>query len=360
VRQIFTASGLRESDLAGLYAYPSGSWLRANMVASADGAAQLTGVTSGLSSEADRRLFALLRTLADVIVVGAGTVRAENYKPVRQHELWPDLRAGRTPTPPIAVVTARLDLTPSSPVIDMAPPSARTIVITTAQAPADRRAALEERADVIVAGQDTVNLKAAIGALADRGHRRMLAEGGPRLLAQIAAAGLLDELCLTVGPLLAGPGADRILAGGPFAAPQPLSLAHVLEDNGFLFCRYTRKDLLSRTARGACRRSRDTAYHGAHAGQSLGCRRRPWDCDRDGGTWWCGASRLARTGPRETRDSPAPGGSGGGSGSGRCSCCSACCRWCARSGLAGYPCWPGRHSRWPGTSCVATRPSACC
>ena len=126
MRQIFASSDLRESDLAALYAYPAGPWLRANMVSSADGAAMLTGLTAGLSSEADRRLFALLRTLADVIVVGAGTVRAEKYKPVRQHELWPDLRPGRTPTPPIAVVTARLDIEPSNPVIDMAPPSART------------------------------------------------------------------------------------------------------------------------------------------------------------------------------------------------------------------------------------------
>ena len=253
MRQIFASSDLRESDLAALYAYPDGPWLRANMVASADGAAMLEGLTSGLSSLADRRLFALLRTLADVIVVGAATVRAEKYKPVRQHELWPDLRPGRTPTPPIAVVTTRLDLEPSSPVIDMAPPSARTIVITTAQAPADRRAALQERADIIVAGQETVDLKAAVAALAERGHRRMLTEGGPRLLAQIATAGLLDELCLTIGPLLAGPGADRILAGQqPAAATQPLTLAHVLEDNGFLFCRYTRKDHLFRTDRGTC------------------------------------------------------------------------------------------------------------
>jgi riboflavin biosynthesis pyrimidine reductase len=243
VRQIFASRDLRDTDLAGLYAYPPGPWLRANMVSSADGAAQLGGVTSGLSSQADRHLVALLRTLADVIVVGAGTARAERYAPVRQHELWPDLRPGRTPTPPIAVITARLDLDPASRLIRSAPPSARTIVITTAQAPADRRAALDGLADVIVAGHETVDLKAAVTALAERGHRRMLAEGGPHVLAQIAAAGLLDELCLTIGPLLAGPGADRILASPqPAASAQPLTLAHVLEDGGFLFCRYTRKD----------------------------------------------------------------------------------------------------------------------
>jgi riboflavin biosynthesis pyrimidine reductase len=255
MRQIYTASDLRDSDLAVLYAYPPGPWLRANMVSSADGAAHLDGVTRGLSSEADRHLFALLRTLADVIVVGAATVRAERYAPVRRHELWPDLRPGRTPTPPIAVVTARLDLDPASRLIAAAPASARTIVITTAQAPADRRAALDGLAEVIVAGLETVDLKAAVAALAERGHRRILVEGGPRLLAQIAAAGLLDELCLTIGPLLAGPGANRILAGARSAIPpQPLTLAHVLEDDGCLFCRYITRDLLFRTDRGACPR----------------------------------------------------------------------------------------------------------
>jgi riboflavin biosynthesis pyrimidine reductase len=282
VRQIYASTGLTDTELAGLYAYPSGSWLRANMVSSADGAAHLDGVTKGLSSAADRHLFALLRTLADVIVVGAATVRAERYAPVRPHELWPDLRPGRTPTPPIAVVSARLDLDPSSRLIASAPPSARTIVITTAQAPADRRAALDGPAEIIVAGQETVDLKAAIAALAERGHRRMLAEGGPRLLAQVAAAGLLDELCLTIGPLLAGSGADRILAGAMSAASaQPLTLAHVLEDDGFLFCRYLRKDHLYGTDRGACRAQRNAphpvaSFKGGAAGRARSRpRRRP-------------------------------------------------------------------------------------
>ena len=154
------------------------------------------------------------------------------------------------------MITGQLDLDPSSRLISTAPAWARTIIITTAQAPADRRAALEGLTDVIVAGQDTVDLKAAVAALAERGHRRMLAEGGPHLLAQIAEAGLLDELCLTVSPVLAGPTGSRILAGAlPASSPQPLALAHVLEDDGYLFCRYTRKDSLCRTAHGPARRS---------------------------------------------------------------------------------------------------------
>jgi riboflavin biosynthesis pyrimidine reductase len=228
-------------DLPGLYAYPAGPWLRANMVSSADGAASLGGATKALSSQADRHVFALLRTLSDVILVGASTARVEHYNPVRPRELWRHLRAGRSATPPIAVVSGRLDLDPQSALITAAPADARTIVITTAQAPPDRRAELSARADVIVAGEQGVDLKVAISALADRGHQRVLAEGGPHLLAQLAEAGLMDELCLTIGPLMAGPGASRIVAGSPAAEPQELTLAHVLEDNGFLLCRYTRK-----------------------------------------------------------------------------------------------------------------------
>ncbi len=245
-------SDLADADLAALYAYPAGRWLRANFVASADGAATVDGVSAALSSAADRRVFALLRTLADVIVVGAATARTERYAPVRVRELWRHLRDGRAPTPPIAVVSARLDLDPASPLLSGAPPDARTIVITTAGSPPDRRAVLASRADVIVAGETTVDLKTALGALAERGHRRVLAEGGPHMLAQFAADGLLDELCLTIAPLLAGPAAGRIVAGA-LSPPEPLrlTLAHVIEDNGFLLCRYTRKDPLSGTAGGA-------------------------------------------------------------------------------------------------------------
>jgi riboflavin biosynthesis pyrimidine reductase len=251
MRQLFPSpspsSG--DPDLPALYAYPLGPWLRGNMVASADGAASLGGLSAGLSSEADRRVFFLLRALADVIVVGAGTARAEGYGPARRSRRWPHLRDGRPATPPIAVVSARLDLDPESPLFTEAAPDARTIVITSAAAPQDLRAKLARRADVITAGEAAIDLDAAVRALADRGHQRMLTEGGPHLLAQLAAADLLDELCLTIGPLLAGPGAHRILTGEEFpTGPLPLALAHVLEDSGFLLCRYTRKNPLSRTA----------------------------------------------------------------------------------------------------------------
>jgi riboflavin biosynthesis pyrimidine reductase len=184
-----------------------------------------------------------------VILVGAGTARAEKYAPVRpEPELarWAWLRRGRTPSPPIAVVTRRLDLDTGSPLLAAAPGHARTIIVTTAAAPARRRAAAAAHADVVVAGEAEVDMRAAIEALAVRGHTRILTEGGPHLLSQIVGAGLLGELCLTISPLLAGPGAYRIVepmgpAGQPAAVPPTgLALAHVLADEGHLLCRYLR------------------------------------------------------------------------------------------------------------------------
>jgi len=251
VRQIYPGgSVLTDAALAALYAYPGAPgarWVRANMVQALDGAATLDGRTALLGSEADKRVFDLLRALADVILVGAGTARAEGYEPVRPESeglRWAWLRDGRAPSAPIVVVTRALDLDPASPLIAGSPQHARTIVITTQAAPPERRAAAARTAEVIVAGEAMVDMKAALDALAGRGYQRVLTEGGPHLLAQIAGEGLLDELCLTVSPLLAGPGADRIVAGGlpmPGGGAQPFTLGHVLADEDFLLCRYTRQ-----------------------------------------------------------------------------------------------------------------------
>jgi riboflavin biosynthesis pyrimidine reductase len=232
---------LDDPALARLYAYPAGhdSFVRGNMVGSLDGAATVDGLSGGLSSPADRRIFWLLRGLADVILVGAGTARAEGYRPTRGADSWAalGLRGGRPSAPPLALVTRSLDLDPAAPLIAQAPADARTIVITCATSPADRRAALAAVADVIVAGDDSVDLKAALSALAGRGLARVLCEGGPRLLSDVIGGGLLDELCLTLAPVLAGPGPVRVLGGGPIPARR-LSLAHLLQEDGALFARY--------------------------------------------------------------------------------------------------------------------------
>jgi riboflavin biosynthesis pyrimidine reductase len=190
-------------DLDEAYAYPAeGRWLRANMVSSLDGAINVDGRSGGLSSPADKHLFAVLRDLADVILVGAGTVRAEGYQAVKRSEArvaWRRER-GLTDVPAIAVVTRSLDLDADSPLFtDALEP---TIVVTTEAALLSRGADFESNVETITTPGERVDLAAAIDVLAERGYRRQLCEGGPSLLGQVAAAGRLDELCLALSPQL--------------------------------------------------------------------------------------------------------------------------------------------------------------
>jgi riboflavin biosynthesis pyrimidine reductase len=232
-----------DPDVGALYAYPASAsagspWVRGNMVASLDGAVALDGRSGGLSGDADKEVFRILRSQADVVLAGSGTVTEEHYRPAQASAMVPGLRTGRPATPPIAVVTGSLRLDLSASLFTAAPPEARTIVITCESCPPDRRKAAAEVADVLVAGAAHVDLALAVEALAERGLARVLCEGGPHLLAQFAAAGLLDELCLTISPLLAGGDEGRILTGPALGRGLPLSLGHLLEDQGFLLARY--------------------------------------------------------------------------------------------------------------------------
>jgi len=236
------AEDLTDEDVLAAYAYPptpdGGRWLRANMVSTADGAATADGVSGAISGDADRRVFGVLRGLADVVVVGARTVRVEGYGPARPREEFAELRrtAGQAPAPAIAIITNSLDLDFSSALFtDTAVP---TIVVTGEAAPAGRLRAAQAVGDVVVAGGGMVELTRAVEALAERGYRRLLCEGGPHLLAQVAGAALLDELCLTVSPLLAAGTASRVLTGAGPAEPVPLRIGHALEQDAYLFLRY--------------------------------------------------------------------------------------------------------------------------
>jgi riboflavin biosynthesis pyrimidine reductase len=240
-------------ELAGLYGnraaadpadgQPPG-WLRANMVSSVDGAAWLDGRSRGLSGPADRMLFAVLRSLTDLIVVGAGTASTEHYRPAQADELWAELRPPGAPVPAIAVVSARLRLDPGGQLLAGAAAGAQTIVITAASAPADRKVAVARHARIIEAGEQRVDMVAAIAELHRMGYNHILTEGGPTLLGEFANAGLLDELCLTTSPVLAAGSASRIVnlpASGANATTSRLSLRHVLADESFLFSRYVRE-----------------------------------------------------------------------------------------------------------------------
>jgi len=232
-----------EAALDPAYSQRAG-WLRANMVSSADGAAWVNGRTGGLSGPADRMVFSILRSLSDLILVGAGTASAERYRPAQADELWAQLRPPGAPVPAIAVVTASLSLDPDHKLLTGAAPGAQTIVITTASAPADRKAAVARHARILEAGQHRVDLVMAIAELRRLGYAGILTEGGPTLLGHIADAGLLDELCLTTSPILAEGSASRIVTSPATATEGTttrLSLRHVLADESFLLSRYVRE-----------------------------------------------------------------------------------------------------------------------
>lgn len=219
--------------------------LRVNFVTSVDGAVEVGGFSAGLFSgglarDADLKVFGMLRMLCDALLVGAGTLRHEGYRSLRldgSRLAWRRAH-GLAEYPTLVVVSSALDLMAGNPALAEAP--VRPIVLTHAAAPADRRAALEPVADVLALGDDRVDLVSAVDRLAERGLRQLLCEGGPHLFGALAAADLVDEVDLTVSPLLAGPGADRITAGSGHP-PGPLALRHVLaDDEGVLLLRYTR------------------------------------------------------------------------------------------------------------------------
>ncbi|MFF9202096.1 pyrimidine reductase family protein [Streptomyces sp. NPDC014986] len=236
------------AELAAAYAYPGPGtgggrpWLRANMVSTLDGAAQHGGRSQPLSCAADMRIFGVLRALADVVVVGAETVRREGYRPARARAEFAAAReaAGQGPAAAIAVVTAGLELDFSLPLFTS--PAVPTLLLTGAGADPERVAAAERAgARVVTAGDGAaVDPARAVRALAALGHTRLLTEGGPRLLGAMVAAGVLDELCLTVAPLLTAGDAQRIARGPSVTLPSRFTLRSMLEEDGFLFTRYQR------------------------------------------------------------------------------------------------------------------------
>lgn len=244
MRSLLPLPVVEDVDLHAWYAQdwvgPGG--LRVNFVSSVDGAATAGGVSKGLQTPGDNSVFAALRDLADAVVVGAGTARAEGYRAVQVSARRRAIRErfGLPEQVPTAVVSRALHLDPTAELFTGAPPGGRTVVLTCAAADPNLRHALAEVADVITCGADEVDLGLARAALEERGLSRLLCEGGPSLFSDLARAGVVDELCLSMTPLLAGPGARRIVAGTPWEDehPRELRLSGLLEQDGALFCRY--------------------------------------------------------------------------------------------------------------------------
>jgi riboflavin biosynthesis pyrimidine reductase len=207
-------------DLAATYTDPRRQarrhrpWVLVNMIASADGSTAVAGLSGGLGGPGDKAVFGVIRRMADVILVGAGTVRAEEYG------------APRRPGQRIAVVTRSGDLDWSSSLFT----SGAGLVVMPEDGP-------EVPVPAVRAGQGSADV---VGALSQLDASVVLAEGGPELNGALFAADVVDELCLTIAPLVVGGSAKRVTAGMP-PGHHRFDLAHLLEDDGYLFCRYLRR-----------------------------------------------------------------------------------------------------------------------
>jgi riboflavin biosynthesis pyrimidine reductase len=219
VRWIYGGGG--EVDVAAAYAWPDGQpWVRAMMVMSLDGAiAGPDGKSGSISNATDRSIMSEVRRGADVVLIGAGTMRAERYSPLR----------GR---PTLAMVSASLDLPWDEPAFRES--DHRPIVITTTSAPEAQRKLAHAHADVVEL--EVLDGASIVNALFDLRLHRIVCEGGAQLLGALAGAGVMDEYDVAVSPqfLLAG----QVLLDAALAMPQRVELIHAIEDEGFVFTKF--------------------------------------------------------------------------------------------------------------------------
>jgi riboflavin biosynthesis pyrimidine reductase len=236
-----------EEQFPALYAYPDSlekCWVRSNFVASMDGGASADGKSAGLASLGDRTLFLMMRELADVVLAGAGTVRIENYGGVQLNAAARQARQarGQAEVPPIGIISqsGRLERDMKVFTHTEVPP----LVLTCTAAAEATHDALGDTAVVLdCSGADSgaVDIAVVLQTLAQRGLLRVLTEGGPRLHGTFIDADLLDELCLTLAPVLVG-GAAPPIATGIGAVHTKMRRAHLLADDaGFLYTRYVRE-----------------------------------------------------------------------------------------------------------------------
>ena len=233
-----------DDDLHSLYAFPESlatPWVKVNFISSMDGAATVQGKSGGLGDDNDKRIFRLGRELCDVILVGSATAITENYRGIKPEDMAGIDRAalGLAPVPTIAIVTRSCTIEPTALVI--ADTEVAPIIYTTSSADEGRRAAVAAAgAEVVLAGTDDVDLPAVVADLGKRGLYRVNGEGGPRLFGSMIAAGVVDELCLSIAPLLTSGDSGRIAVGDFPPQPQRMHLRSVLHGGDLLMLRYTR------------------------------------------------------------------------------------------------------------------------
>lgn len=230
-------------DEAVMAAYPwpgAGPWVRAMMVTTLDGAAAgPDGLSGSISSSVDKAVFDAVRRRADAVLVGAGTIRAEGYGAMRAKAADAEARAaaGQRPAPTMAIVSPSLDLPWDS---ELFSDSTETpLVFTTAEPDKDALTrSRDARVDVVQGPGNDVPPTFVLETLLERGLRRIVCEGGPRLLESMTRAGLVDEADITVSPLFAGLGHAHATEG--LDEVVGFELRHVLTADGFLMNRYVR------------------------------------------------------------------------------------------------------------------------
>ena len=225
-------------DIADAYAWPEGAWTRAMMLTTLDGAiAGADGLSGSISSATDRLIFSEVRRLADAVLVGAGTIRAERYNPMKARPEYQEARAasGLKSAPVVVIVSRTLDLPWQDPLFHES--AQQPIVLTGSHDPSSSEL---KRAHAHADVQQIPDLEARtiIGAMHARGLSRIVCEGGPTLLTQMAAADLIDEYDLTLAPILAGNGHG--IVDGPLGEITRLHLAQAITDDGFVFTKYVR------------------------------------------------------------------------------------------------------------------------
>lgn len=247
IQQLFPAGSPRvnldDDELVQLYRYPDDGRrrLRTNFVASLDGSVQgPDGRSGGLGTESDSHVFALHRALADAVVVGAGTVRQEGYRSVDLQPWQSELRAelGLAAFPALVVISGGAQLDPA-----IAQPEqgdgGPVMIITSSGKPEDDLAPLRDAGIEVVEAGATIDLEAALEVLGEHGWSRLLCEGGPGLHRNLLAAGLVDELSLTLAPVVVGGQGMRTTSGDALDSARPFDLAFALHaEDGTMFTSY--------------------------------------------------------------------------------------------------------------------------
>ena len=216
-------------------------WVMVNMISSADGAIAVDGTSGDLGGPADQAVFAAIRASADWILVASGTVRAERYTIPRgtERSRAERLTTGKAERARIAVVSASLDMALDLPLFaDQRPGDDQPVILTGSSTPGGAVARFENVAEVKRLGVSRPTPSAILDELHSRGARVVLAEGGPTFNGQLVDAGIVDELCLTIAPLIAGGASSRIVSASTTDTPLAMDLAHLLEADGLLFARY--------------------------------------------------------------------------------------------------------------------------